>query len=83
MTRNFKVIIFLVLSLSCYIFPFQLAQGEECSKTMGPYITHDTAARDAQRYENKGYSTSGIWGEGGIIGNWSNRKYFFNLFYQC
>jgi hypothetical protein len=28
-----------------------------------------------------GYRTSGVWGEGGVVSSWSNRRYYFNVFY--
>ncbi len=62
--------------------PIQLAQGQ-CSRRMGPYITYAAAEREARMYRNSGYNTSGVWGEGGIVSQWSNRRWYFNLFYRC
>ena len=31
----------------------------------------------------QGYQTSGVWGSDGIYSSSSNRKYWFNVFYQC
>ncbi len=61
---------------------FQLAQ-RECYKKMSPYLSHSQAERERQKLRRAGYSTSGVWGEGGVISDWSNRRYYFNVFYQC
>jgi hypothetical protein len=37
----------------------------------------------AQKARAMGYDASGIWGEGGIISDWSDRRYFFNAFFPC
>lgn len=57
-------------------------QGE-CRKKMGPYLTEGQAKYEIQRLRTEGNSTSNAWGEGGVISDWSNRRYYFNLFYPC
>ena len=59
------------------------ATAVACSQRMGPYgsiYAAQTAAQFARAY---GYQTSGVWGQGGIYSNWSNRRYFFNVFFPC
>ena len=49
------------------------ATAVACSQRMGPYgsiYAAQTAAQFARAY---GYQTSGVWGQGGIYSNWSNR----------
>ena len=90
MKRTLAVAILLVLPLLGHALPkfveaskqMQLAQAQ-CSKRMGPYQSQYAAEREAQRFRSRGYDTSGIWGEGGVVSQWSNRRYFFNLFYPC
>ena len=59
------------------------AGANSCSRTMGPYNTYNAADHDAHRARRAGYRTSGVWGQGGIVSAWSNRSYFFNLFFPC
>lgn len=59
------------------------ADARFCSRRMGPYVSYDAAFRDAQQARARGLQTSGVWGEGGVVSQWSNRRYFFNLFYPC
>lgn len=86
MKRTLIIAILLVPSLLGYILPhlvnaseqIQLAQAQ-CAKRMGPYQSQQAAERDAQTYRNRGYNTSNVWGEGGVVSQWSNRRYFFNV----
>lgn len=57
--------------------------ADTCRRTMGPYELISQAESAAQEFRNAGYETSGIWGEGGIVSSWSNRRYYFNIFYPC
>jgi len=57
-----------------------LAQ-RECSQRVGPFASQDEAQRAAQQYRYAGYRTSGVWGEGGVVSSWSNRRYYFNVLY--
>ena len=90
MKTSLTVAIVLVLPLIGNTYPVAsaasenvlLAQGQ-CSKRMGPYQSQYAAQQEAQAYQSQGYSTSGVWGEGGVVSSWSNRRYFFNLFYSC
>ncbi len=90
MKRRSTVAMLLFLSMSGFTAssvvkasdPIQIAQGQ-CSRRMGPYITYAAAEREAYMYRHRGYNTSGVWGEGGIVSQWSNRRWFFNLFYRC
>jgi hypothetical protein len=50
---------------------------------MGPFLTQYAAEAAAQQARDLGYVASGVWGEGGVISQWSNRRYFFNVFYEC
>ena len=59
-----------------------LAQGQ-CYQRMGPYMSQGQAERERRVLMSQGYSTSNVWGEGGVISQWSNRRYFFNVFYRC
>ncbi len=52
-----------------------------CAQRMGPYVSITAARRAASYYRSQGYRTSGVWGEGGVIREWSTRKYYFNVFY--
>jgi hypothetical protein len=54
-----------------------------CAQRMGPFTSQYAAQVQQQAYQARGYSTSGVWGEGGVVSSWSNRRYFFNVFYPC
>ena len=57
------------------------AGAQSCSKRMGPYLNQFSAQNAANYARSRGYDVSGVWGEGGIVSAWSNRRYFFNIFY--
>jgi len=59
------------------------ANAQACSYRMGPFLTQGAAETAAQQVRYLGYTASGVWGEGGIVSQWSNRRYFFNVFYEC
>jgi len=59
------------------------ATGQGCQRRMGPYYSIEQAETDAERARYAGYQTSGVWGEGGVISQSSNRRYFFNVFGPC
>jgi hypothetical protein len=50
---------------------------------MGPFLTQDAAQAAAQQARYLGFEASGVWGQGGLYSDWSNRRYFFNVFYEC
>ena len=54
-----------------------------CTQRMGPFTSQSAAQVQQQAYQAQGYNTSGIWGEGGVVSSWANRRYFFNVFYSC
>ena len=60
----------------------QLAQGQ-CRHLMGPYNNQSTAYYYLQQARYAGYQTSDVWGQGGVVSNWSNRQYFFYVYYPC
>jgi hypothetical protein len=59
------------------------ANADDCRQRMGPYFTQYAAEVAAQQARYAGYEASGVWGEGGIVSQWSNRRYFFNVFFDC
>ncbi len=89
MRRISIVVVLLALSFFGYIVPSIVKATEhvqlasQCNKRMGPYLTQHEAENAAQSFRNRGFETSGVWGEGGVVSHWSNRRYFFNLFYPC
>jgi hypothetical protein len=50
---------------------------------MGPFLTQDAAQVAAQQARYLGFEASRVWGQGGLYSDWSNRRYFFNVFYEC
>ena len=73
-------------SILCVVLALWLAQAATaaaCSQRMGPFGSIYAAESAAQYARAAGYETSGVWGQGGIISEWSNRRYFFNVFYPC
>ena len=61
----------------------QLLSAAGCSQRVGPFTTQYEAAQAAQYYSSRGYGVSGVWGEGGVVSSWSNRRYYFNIFWNC
>jgi hypothetical protein len=59
------------------------ASADDCQMRMGPYTSQYAAELASQQARNIGYDTSGVWGEGGIISQISNRRYFFNVLFGC
>jgi len=59
------------------------ATAAACSQRMGPFGSIYEAESAAQLAQSAGYRTSGVWGQGGVVSDWSNRRYFFNVFYPC
>jgi len=59
------------------------ANAGACNYRMGPFLNQDAAQTAAQQARNLGFEASGVWGQGGLYSDWSNRRYFFNVFYEC
>jgi hypothetical protein len=59
------------------------ATAAACSQRMGPFGSIYEAESAAQIARTAGYETSGVWGQGGVVSDCSNRRYFFNVFYPC
>ena len=59
------------------------ADAAGCSQRMGPFGSINEAEVAAQLARTAGYDTSGVWGQGGVVSDWSNRRYFFNVFFPC
>ena len=59
------------------------ASADDCQLRMGPYTSQYAAELGAQQARSIGYDTSGVWGEGGSISQFSNRQYFFNVLFAC
>ena len=59
------------------------ANAGACSYRMGPFLNQDAAQTAAQQARYLGFEASGVWGQGGLYSDWSNRRYFFNVFYEC
>jgi hypothetical protein len=76
----------IVCALSILLLALTLSQSLNaagCSQKRGPYLSESEAGRAAQHYRSRGYGISGVWGEGGVVSNWSNRRYYFNIFWSC
>jgi uncharacterized protein YdeI (BOF family) len=59
------------------------ASADSCELKMGPYGSQSAADTAVQQAKSVGYNTSSVWGEGGIVSQISNRRYFFNVFFSC
>jgi hypothetical protein len=59
------------------------ASAGGCELRMGPYVSQSAADVAVQQAKSIGYDTSGVWGEGGVVSQISNRRYFFNVFFAC
>jgi len=54
-----------------------------CSRRYGPYLLQSQAYRWMRFAQSKGYRTSQVYGIGGVISRYSNRRYYFNVYYSC
>jgi len=61
----------------------QTAEAGSCRWRLGPFTSNYAAEGAAEKARSLGYEASGVWGEGGIVSDWSNRRYFFNVFFPC
>ena len=59
------------------------ARADSCELKMGPYASPSAADLAVQQAKSIGYNTSGVWGEGGVVSQAANQRYFFNVFYRC
>ncbi|HEY6993748.1 MAG TPA: hypothetical protein VH397_08560 [Xanthobacteraceae bacterium] len=59
------------------------ASADDCQLQMGPYTSQSAADLAVRQAKSIGYNTSGVWGEGGIVSQISNRRYFFNVLFAC
>lgn len=64
-----------------YLEPPAATQLYQCARRAGPFASQGEAEHVAQQARMAGYRTSGVWGEGGVVSSWSNRRYYFNVFY--
>jgi hypothetical protein len=59
------------------------ARADSCELKMGPYASQSAADLAVQHAKSIGYNTSGIWGEGAVVSQAANQRYFFNVFFRC
>jgi hypothetical protein len=59
------------------------ARADSCELKMGPYASQSTADLAVQQAKSIGYNTSGVWGEGVVVSQAANQRYFFNVFFRC
>jgi hypothetical protein len=50
---------------------------------MGPYASPSAADLAVRLAKSIGHNTSGVWGEGAVVSQAANQRYFFNVFYRC
>jgi hypothetical protein len=58
-------------------------RADSCELKMGPYTSQSAADLAVQQAKGIGFNTSGVWGEGGVVSQAANQRYFFNVFYRC
>jgi uncharacterized protein YdeI (BOF family) len=58
-------------------------RADSCELKMGPYASPSAADLAVQQAKSIGYNVSGVWGEGAVISQAANQRYFFNVFYRC
>jgi hypothetical protein len=83
MRRKGQVMVCALSILLLFLALSQSLNAAECSQRMGPFYTIAEAERVAYSYRTRGFGVSGVWGEGGVVSDWSNRRYFFNIFWRC
>ena len=59
------------------------ATATACTQRMGPFGSIYAAESAAQLARAAVYEISGVWGQGGVVSDWSSRRYFFNVSYSC
>ena len=50
---------------------------------MGPFNTQNQAYHMVRQAQARGYATGPVYGEGGLYSNYSNRRWFFRVYYTC
>jgi hypothetical protein len=59
------------------------ASADDCQLRMGPYASQSAAELGVQQARGVGFKTSGIWGEGDVVSQIANRRYFFDVLFAC
>jgi hypothetical protein len=59
------------------------ASADDCQLRMGPYASQSAAELGVQQARGVGFKTSGIWGEGDVVPQIANRRYFFDVLFAC
>ena len=60
-----------------------LIKAGTCWSKRGPFQTQNQAYYAVQQAQARGYGTGPVFGEGGLYSNYSNRRWFFALYYDC
>jgi hypothetical protein len=58
-------------------------QAGQCWRRVGPFQTQNQAYQMQRDAQNRGYATGPVFGEGGLYSNYSNRRWFFTVYYTC
>ncbi len=72
-----------LLTLSAVPAPAKVSQVRSCSQAVGPFYTQNQAYRGLREARARGYATGPVYGQGGIYSNYSNRRWYFTVYYAC
>lgn len=59
------------------------AQAGTCTQAVGPFQSQYAAYQMLQEAQARGYRTGPVYGQGGLYSNYSNRRWFFTVYYAC
>ena len=61
----------------------RLIQARSCSRKIGPFMTQYRAIQTMRQTQARGYTTGPVYGEGGLLSNYSNRRWYFTVYFAC
>ncbi|MEQ9642393.1 MAG: hypothetical protein RIM84_20365 [Alphaproteobacteria bacterium] len=61
----------------------RVVQVGSCSQAVGPFNTQNQAFRVLREARARGYATGPVYGQGGVVSRYSNRRWYFTVYYAC
>jgi len=58
-------------------------QARGCSQAVGPFQTQGQAYQAMLEVQAQGYGTGPVYGQDGLYSNYSNRRWYFTVYYAC
>ena len=71
------------LALGLVVAANSPSQAATCNQAVGPFQSQYQAYRVLQQAQARGYETGPVYGQGGLYSDYSNRRWFFTVYYAC